>query len=574
MDKLANLDVFTILKASLIFFVLLLVFLARKEYSMSVFHRILKWTSVYFVVIYLMIVAFRIHYPFQLSVWEGMTFDHCKRILSGHELLYWRPSLSFTPYIYTPLYFYVSSLFMKLLGIGLLAPRIISFLSSLGCFTLIYLIVNNETKERFPAILAVGLFAATFGINSPWFWREGLIDRYGHLNFGFGGVLDIADVDSLFILLLLSCLYIIRRFRSDYGPILAGFLLAVAFFTKQPAVFIAPFIALSYLVENRKYFVSFLAVFVSLTLSVSWFFNTLTNGWFYYYCFLKFKQLYLGMGPILRNKFLVYDLLQPFPIMIIIMLFFFFSQYKKFLSVNKDATSVRFYFFMTLAVIGASWFGRSHCGGDQNVMLPTYAIFAIVFGLGYQKIIDVVGVTPKNRIFRNSIYVLIITQFILLLYNPANKIPSANDELAGESLVRILKNYKGNVFTPWHNYLTWLAGKEPYATGSALLIVFQKGDFSYNCIYPGNELRQEIKDLIKQRYFDFIISDESPWLENGIKQVWEEPEWFDLVIDSEFFNRYYEPSQKLSTNDLVTFFPVTGWIIRPSTVYVPKGEDK
>ena len=75
---------------------------------------------------------------------EGAMVDHVRRIMAGHKL-YVQPSLRFVPFIYPPLYFYLAALVSHVLGAGLVPLRLLSFVASLGCFTLIYMLVRRET---------------------------------------------------------------------------------------------------------------------------------------------------------------------------------------------------------------------------------------------------------------------------------------------------------------------------------------------------------------------------------------------------------------------------------------------
>ena len=59
---------------------------------------------------YLVIALTRLSYPFELEWMEGGSVVHVQRILDG-QALYVTPSLTFVPFIYSPFYFYVSSLF-------------------------------------------------------------------------------------------------------------------------------------------------------------------------------------------------------------------------------------------------------------------------------------------------------------------------------------------------------------------------------------------------------------------------------------------------------------------------------
>ena len=101
---------------------------------------VLRWfvvgAAVWYIGSYLVVALLRIGYPFELEWMEGAVADHVLRILSGQPL-YVRPSLDFVPFVYPPLYFYVSAGFAKLLGFSLLPLRLVSLLSSLACFAVI-----------------------------------------------------------------------------------------------------------------------------------------------------------------------------------------------------------------------------------------------------------------------------------------------------------------------------------------------------------------------------------------------------------------------------------------------------
>ena len=174
--------------------------------------------AIFYLVVYILIALSRMTYPYQLEWMEGGAVDHVRRILTGHQL-YGKPSLSFTTFIYTPLYFYVSAIVTTFIGIGFAPLRCVSFASSLGCFIIIFLFVKRETRCIICSMLSVGFFAATFHMSGAWF--------------------DIARVDSLFLLLLLVSIYVFRGHTSDKTLCFAGILIGLSFLTKQTALVIA-----------------------------------------------------------------------------------------------------------------------------------------------------------------------------------------------------------------------------------------------------------------------------------------------------------------------------------------------
>jgi hypothetical protein len=121
-----------------------------------------------FVVSYVCIALLRIDYPFEIEWMEGGSRGHVARILSG-EALYGPPTLAFTPFIYTPLYFQVTAWLVPVFAEGFLALRFVSWFASLGCFALVAAFVLGETRNRVAALLAMGVFAATYRISGAWF---------------------------------------------------------------------------------------------------------------------------------------------------------------------------------------------------------------------------------------------------------------------------------------------------------------------------------------------------------------------------------------------------------------------
>ena len=90
--------------------------------------RALAALCVLFVLGFLALAALRVTYPFELEWQEGGMLDHVLRVLAGQPL-YVEPSLEFIAFPYTPLYFHVSALACKVLGVGLPALRVVSILA-------------------------------------------------------------------------------------------------------------------------------------------------------------------------------------------------------------------------------------------------------------------------------------------------------------------------------------------------------------------------------------------------------------------------------------------------------------
>ena len=113
-----------------------------------------------FVACYLAIAFARFGYPYQLEWLEGGVLQHVARVLHGQSL-YGPPSLRFTPYIYTPLYYVVGAGASRVLGLHLSTLRLVSIAASLVSLGAVYRLVWLESRNRWAAVVAAGALAAT-----------------------------------------------------------------------------------------------------------------------------------------------------------------------------------------------------------------------------------------------------------------------------------------------------------------------------------------------------------------------------------------------------------------------------
>ena len=220
--------------------------------------------AVTYILEYLGLASLRIGHPYDLEWQEGGAVDHVARILAG-EKLYVEPSVDFVPFIYTPLYFYVSAALAKLLGLGYLPLRIVSLLASVGSMIVIFVMVRRETGVTFWGLLAAGLFAGTYRLGGAW--------------------LDIGRADSLYLLLLLLSVYTLRFHPSRLGLVAAGTWMSLSFLTKQSALVAMVPLALYALRVQRVRALWFVATFVGIVGLSTLILDRLHDGWYVYYVF-------------------------------------------------------------------------------------------------------------------------------------------------------------------------------------------------------------------------------------------------------------------------------------------------
>ncbi|MCP4674976.1 MAG: hypothetical protein GY854_05615 [Deltaproteobacteria bacterium] len=475
-----------------------------------------------FVALYLGVAFFRIGYPFELEWLEGGVLDHIRRILAG-EKLYVEPSLEFVPFVYTPLYYYLSAAVSRLTGVGFVSLRAVSICASAGCFFVIFLYVLRETRALLPSIAAAGLFAASFRAGGAWF--------------------DLARVDSLFLVTLLGAVYLIRFHVSARSHVLAGILIVLSFLTKQTALVMAVPLAAACLVRNGRTGLYFAATVIVLVGAGTVLFDSIYDGWYTYYVFELPRSHSFESEMILR--FWTKNLLVTMPIAL------FFSAMYLFVAVKGDnregGISVA---LIAVALIGGSWVSSLHSGSYDNVILPAYAGLSILFGAALNAIIETLyDMGAKKTVSAQTIlYLVCIGQFGLLAYNPSDQIPSEEDKTAGEALVKRISKIEGDVLIPRHGYLSRMAGKKGCAHEMAMNDVLRGGVKE-----SGAGIKGQILTALEEQKFGAIIVNYN-WLTEDIK-------------------RYYRkaPGRIFESEDV--FWPVTGLRTRPEHLYLPQSKD-
>jgi hypothetical protein len=292
---------------------------------------------------YVAIALLRVTYPFDLEWMEGATADHVHRILTGQRI-YVPPSLAFTPFLYPPLYYYVSAAVSLVTGMGLLPLRLVSVASSIGCFWLIYRLVARDTGRRYVGLVATGLFAATYRIGGAW--------------------LDLARVDSLFLLLFLGAVYLVRFQASTRAWAVAGALLALSALTKQTALMLAlPLILYAAIVDWRRaatFLVTFGGVFGLITLGL----NVWQDGWYLSYTVRLPARVnaVVGVPIVSRASLRVWrrDFFGAMPVAAVLGAASLFVRTRLFTRVTL------FYVILAIGLVGSAWISRLHQGARST----------------------------------------------------------------------------------------------------------------------------------------------------------------------------------------------------------------
>jgi len=399
------------------------------------------------IAVVLLTIALRITYPYELEWMEGGVLEHIDRVRMG-EPIYVEPSLRFVPFIYPPLYYYLSAAAMSITGEGFLGPRLVSLAASIGTVAVIFMFIRRETGRNVPALCAAALYAATFSITDGWF--------------------DLARVDGLFPLLVLWAAYWIRFGEGVRSASVAGLLLACALLTKQSApVFAGPLFFYCLAFQWRR-LLALAATSVLLSALAVAYLHWRTDGWFTYYVFFLPRQHPWESWSF--GGFWLHDLLPNVPVALAMAVMLGTWRLGGWWRRRESA----FYVALSVGGFGVSWLSRLHTGGGMNTIMPALAVTAILFSLAIARLGEAVDRrrdTPEGAKtgLKAVIWLAVICQLAWLATCPMRWVPTEADRKAGDELVALIGTFEGDVIIPTSPYLATRAGKPSTAHHMAVM---------------------------------------------------------------------------------------------------------
>ncbi len=427
-----------------------------------------------FIALVLALSILRLAYPYEIEWMEGAMVDHAIRVLMGKPV-YTVPTIDFVAWLYPPLYYYVVAAVMKVTGIGFFAGRIVSFGSTILTALSLGWIVRRITSSFVFTFLTIALYFATYHITGFYF--------------------DIVRNDAFFTFLVVATV-VPAIFRMRGAPYLSGILLALAFFTKQQAIFFLPPLAIYYWLGSPKSGIKFLLSAVVPGFVLVFVLNGITHGWSNYYMFsipsskrANFVALrMLGIFPDYA--------LGPFAACALAMITLPFLNRESFW---KSGTGLLI--MMALVALLAGAFSLGNEGGYRNVMMPFAAFVIPLLPIALE------GIRRTRPEFGRYVYLAILFQFVALYFNPLSEkmlIASARQRHGSEAFMQKLAAMPGDVFIPYHGFISRQAGKPTHAQILAALDVLRMHDTT------ARRLQSDFDSAFAQQRFSAIIMEESP----------------------------------------------------------------
>lgn len=450
--------------------------------------RVLVVAVAVFVMLLFVITALgRLHYPYELEELEGYMFLSTLRVFHG-QALYPRPSLEFIPYMYPPVYYYVCAALGHVMGMSITTLRVVSSVSTLGCFGMIYALVYRETNkirgnsagEHLPAFAAAGLYAGCYVLCGGWF--------------------DLGRLDALFILTVLLAMYATRWSH----PVVAALLWTLAFQTKQSILPVALVMLCFNLGIGRLR--STLAGVGTLVLgaggSVLWL-NHATQGWYSFYVFTVPRvNADLLLRPLVM--FWPIDMLRPFamPLMTIVAAAVLTRP-------SWQSPATRFY-VAACSLIPLYWWIRTHDGSSANALIPVEMLVAILFGVALARLLAWLAdlqfsTAGGQRLAQTGTLLLLLAALLQVtarIYNPHDNRPTGAQREAMDAMEAVVRAAPGEVYVAQHPYYAWLAGKPVQADLVSL----------HDAMRPDSpvheELRAQMFSALAQGRFSAILLDQ------------------------------------------------------------------
>lgn len=435
--------------------------------------------------LYAGVCAGRVRYPYDLEWMEGGMVDHVLRLFEG-EPLYVKPSLDFAPFLYNPLFYVFGAVSSAVVGVGPFALRLVSVLASLGVGLLLGRIVARHTASAGAGFVAAGLYYATYELSGGW--------------------MDIARVDSLFLLLTLAA---VDRATSSarFAVAEAAALLAAAFFAKQYALLVGVPIALYLLVRRGpRAALVFSALSGALTGALILTLNLATDGWYWFWTF-RVPAAHGVFGspllPVVRTT-----LFEPAPAACLVAVsggVLLLARSVRAVRRREPRAAAEALLVLGLAcvLLCQAWYSYDHPGRYLNCLMPAHLALSLLAGVA-------VG-APRE--LRQPVWFAVAAavsyQLVALGYSPKTWIPNAADRAACERVEHDLRAAGGDLVLGFRGFYGAPGLNAPHAHQMALLDLFASGLDDHE-----RRLRAEARRRFARGPFSRVLLDNTDYVFN------------------------------------------------------------
>ncbi len=426
----------------------------------------------------------RVGYPYDLEWMEGGMLHHALRLQTG-DGIYGPPSIDFIPYLYTPLYPALLATLGEVFGLTYTLGRVLSITSLIGiaaigfasiCAPRFLLPAPPTVATLGPApptaprsqpavvgaLLGLGLFAAVYPFVEGWY--------------------DLVRADTLFLFLITAGLAAAANW-SHIGTGAKGHarvaavaaILAFAFFAKQTGILYVALGGLIVLIVAWRRLPTFIAVAGVIGLGGTLIANAATHGWFWIYVREIHSKHDFNMDRFWKSFGLILWHFRAMTILVVLALVVVAITYARRppeghrRELPRQAKPLLLWSsaFALSTLVGAIGWGTEFA--HFNAYMPAFLHGALAAGAAIPALAACAGILwgtrPHGFIVMHAVGALAAASLALTCWHwrwePKRFVPTAADVIAGNKLIKRIREMPGEVWLPSHPWYAVLAGKTP-----------------------------------------------------------------------------------------------------------------
>jgi hypothetical protein len=427
----------------------------------------------------LWVVVARLLYPIDAEWMTGAMRDGVERVRDGHRL-YDAPSARFIPFVYPPLYFWVSGLLARLCS-SFVACKVVSLAATVAAGWGVFRIARALGATPMWSRIALLLFVATYPLTILFY--------------------DLERVDGLYAGMIVVAIAVLFSGKGTRSNALAGALLGLAFFAKQAGLlaFAATVVGLLLAGERKRASVVLGAGLAVMAIVFGWL-ELGTGGWFRYYC-LKLPGAH-GIRAERLTTFFIQDAPKAFAItaasvaLTASTLVALVRDRKK---PKEERAPHAWQEIVLAAVVGASMAAafsfRAHAGGFSNVLVAWLPLGCPAFALVATRAETWARGTKAESAMTTTLLAAVCLQLLGAMFDPMELAPNADDLRDRERLVGLVRELEqqGEVIVLPMGHVT----KDTHVHAAAL----------YDVLRAGDRAPADLLDGLAQRRYAAIVVD-------------------------------------------------------------------
>lgn len=416
------------------------------------------------------VVIARLTHPVDAEWMTGTIREGVERVRDGKPL-YVAPSAGFLPFVYPPLYFWISALVARVLPTAL-ACKLVSITAAFGAGWGIHRIAHALGAKSRWSRLAMVLFVATYPLTLFFY--------------------DLERVDALYAAMITIGLALLLTREGAAWTALAGALLGGSFFAKQAGLFPFAAVVLALFVagERRRAGVVAGAGGLVLVAIFAWL-ESSTSGMFRFYC------ITLPSGHGIRAARLSLFVVEDVP-----RTFAYVAGTVAILAPVAGALARRrrdvpwkelVFAFVLFAGLAGAFFFRAHAGGWSNVLIAWLPLACAAIAIAASRAEETAKEGASTQLVSALLVGGVCLQLTAALFDPTKIAPDDSDVRERERLVALVRTLEaqGPVMVTTVGQIT----KEPTAQSAALEDVLR----------GGGDAPKDLLDAFEQRRFAAIL---------------------------------------------------------------------